>query len=529
MNTKHETVRITPGSSFFVGRETEVTAIKQALARTNAVLLFGGRQSGKTSLLRNLQKRNSTERHETSVLSSCELYVYIDLNELHYQATPETFYALLGMKAARSCEAMITGFQCPPIDSEYQLDGLISLFAVIRAGCSQVDVRFVFLLDEAKRILGDRFPRGFQDNLFALLFGEAAETARASIVFAGTQHLNEFLKDDTSPIGSRSQSVHLSNLDSSSLEILFADAIAKSGKLVGDLDPSTNLIQYTGGHAGLTARLTEAFVASDGIQHLSDLAEDLYLSSLTLFENWILSLSAEAKEIAATCSSCAQITLQQAASQLETRGFEKFLARRVFEELQYTGLVSRTADTIRPSNPLFWRYFSLFGDIKGYLSAKNSVWMVIAETELAMRELISVKLESRYGISWQDTLPQVLGDHVWEGILAIRQKSSIQYRFSRQQTQRELMSCMYLGQLGMIMINRKNWDLFKEPYRDKRELEDKLAAIMPVRNDNAHFSVVPQKEEDRCRIACDDLLTIVEKETAKLNLLKILDNQSMVT
>jgi hypothetical protein len=49
-------------------------------------------------------------------------------------------------------------------------------------------------------------------------------------------------------------------------------------------------------------------------------------------------------------------------------------------------------------------------------------------------------------------------------------------------------------------------------FRDKRELEDMTNAIMPVRNDRAHFSTVPSKELERCRIACDDLLVISERE-----------------
>ena len=34
---------------------------------------------------------------------------------------------------------------------------------------------------------------------------------------------------------------------------------------------------------------------------------------------------------------------------------------------------------------------------------------------------------------------------------------------------------------------------------------------MPVRNDRARFTSVPEKEADRCRIACDDLVAIAER------------------
>jgi len=56
------------------------------------------------------------------------------------------------------------------------------------------------------------------------------------------------------------------------------------------------------------------------------------------------------------------------------------------------------------------------------------------------------------------------------------------------------------------------WDMFKGFFRDKRQLEDLLNAIKPVRNDLAHFRAVPAKELDRCRIAADDLVAILERE-----------------
>ncbi len=110
-----------------------------------------------------------------------------------------------------------------------------------------------------------------------------------------------------------------------------------------------------------------------------------------------------------------------------------------------------------------------------------------------------------------DRMKQILGEKAWDKIIATQEKSKVQYKYTRETSQRDVMSCMYLGQLGMLMTNGATWELFRHCFRDKRELEDRLSCVMPVRNYRAHFTSVPAKELDRCRIACDDLLTIVER------------------
>ena len=63
----------------------------------------------------------------------------------------------------------------------------------------------------------------------------------------------------------------------------------------------------------------------------------------------------------------------------------------------------------------------------------------------------------------------------------------------------------YLGQLAVLMQARQAWEIFREPFTDQRHLQDLMKAIVPVRNDTAHFRSVPQKELDRCKLAVDDL------------------------
>lgn len=61
------------------------------------------------------------------------------------------------------------------------------------------------------------------------------------------------------------------------------------------------------------------------------------------------------------------------------------------------------------------------------------------------------------------------------------------------------------------MSHNAAWARFKGPFVDKRELEDLIKSIVPVRNDLAHFRRVPIKELSRCRIATDDLMEKLAK------------------
>ncbi len=82
---------------------------------------------------------------------------------------------------------------------------------------------------------------------------------------------------------------------------------------------------------------------------------------------------------------------------------------------------------------------------------------------------------------------------------------------SRESRETPILDCLYLGQLGQLMLSNESWHLFKHLFRDKRELQDLLGAVSPVRNDCAHFRNVPDKELSRCAVACDDILAIVAR------------------
>src|ERR1700730_13194284 len=187
--------QITPGSEYFAGRDATLARLLEAFRRESATLLYGGRQAGKTSVLLACATRMRATIGRVSDIAVLDVPVYVDLTTLHYDATPPELFGLLATKLRDALSQQIVGFAAPDEAAKLSLDGFVRALAFFRERCGEVDAKPVFFLDEAKRVLGSRFPRGFQDNLFALLYGELAPDARCSMVFAGAQHLNDFSKD----------------------------------------------------------------------------------------------------------------------------------------------------------------------------------------------------------------------------------------------------------------------------------------------------------------------------------------------
>jgi abortive infection bacteriophage resistance protein len=112
--------------------------------------------------------------------------------------------------------------------------------------------------------------------------------------------------------------------------------------------------------------------------------------------------------------------------------------------------------------------------------------------------------------SADDQIRAILGEQTWASLCGIRMKSENSYT-NTPRNLIEILDCAYLGQLGDLIKSNSSWTLFKSMFRDKRELEDLLKDVMPVRNDCAHFRSVPDREMNRCRLRCEDLMAIISK------------------
>jgi hypothetical protein len=141
---------------------------------------------------------------------------------------------------------------------------------------------------------------------------------------------------------------------------------------------------------------------------------------------------------------------------------------------------------------------------------ERQIWPLVELVEQKLRALI----RTRYAANWGDADRQIaatLGAEAMGVIDRNRAKHHAAYAGGIDPTSTDLLDYCYLGQLGQLMMANNAWALFREAFRDKRELEDLLRAITPVRNDLAHFRRVPAKELDRARVAADDILTAIGK------------------
>lgn len=82
------------------------------------------------------------------------------------------------------------------------------------------------------------------------------------------------------------------------------------------------------------------------------------------------------------------------------------------------------------------------------------------------------------------------------------------------QIEADLLDYFYLGQLVTTLLSNELWVDVKPLFKEKDRLQQMVAAISRVRNDRAHFRAVPEKELQRCALACDDLLAIIQSGTS---------------
>jgi len=140
------------------------------------------------------------------------------------------------------------------------------------------------------------------------------------------------------------------------------------------------------------------------------------------------------------------------------------------------------------------------------------VWPLVEQTEIGLRRLVRVGFDSRWKQQANDHIRRAIGEVAWATVVGNHDKYAKSYPRSHQTVEvDEVLNFTYLGQLVQMVVWKGSWDLFKHLFRDKRELEDMIRDIVPVRNDSSHFRSVPEHELNRCRVRCVDLLTILER------------------
>ncbi len=136
---------------------------------------------------------------------------------------------------------------------------------------------------------------------------------------------------------------------------------------------------------------------------------------------------------------------------------------------------------------------------------EREVWHSIEQIERQLRKVIRDRYQQQWGSRADNTIRSVLGDQAMATIDKNRDKYEAQYPSSQKPATDPILDFCYLGQLVQLMVAGPAWQLYKAAFEDKRQLEDFARAIIPVRNDGAHFRSVPSMELQRCRIAVSDL------------------------
>ncbi|MFS2218221.1 AAA family ATPase [Telluria sp. Tellsp104] len=511
--------------AFGFGRDNLMNAIVRSAIDQRCVLYFGGRQSGKTTLLLrvvdNLGRHISAHKMDTFVCP-----VYVDLSSLPFDADPGVFYAHLCASAVRQCNFWIDGFEINN-DEEFSKLQSINDFAEniqkIVASAGEIDLTILFLLDEAERVVGERFPRGFHDNLFSLLYGpELAGKTKIGIVFAGAQGLYKFAEDKTSPIGSRAKFLYNENLGSDDLN-LYLDWISQHYGISVPSAIRPIVFSMTGGHPGIANRLSSFIAATDikTIEQMEHKSDQFLGECQQLLRVWASSLSPKARAVHDKLANQEIVSQQDVSKIFVGHGWDPILSDRAVEELVFTGIARCESQNVVRANEVYWRYIAPFIPSEIVEVAvlppptvdelQAAVWALIKKLEITLRSFVGQIYTDVYGANVENEVGSVFGPVAMAKVRANVIKSNARYKFTPRQKAITLFEGMYLGQLAQLMISKKSWPHFSHMFQDKRELELMMAPITAVRTDEAHFYATPERELLRCKLHCEDMLSIVER------------------
>ena len=136
-------------------------------------------------------------------------------------------------------------------------------------------------------------------------------------------------------------------------------------------------------------------------------------------------------------------------------------------------------------------------------AAYQQVWQLICMLERQLRELIQSRYRDKFGEDWLDQVPSAIREG-WQRTQEQDTRAFSQY----ERPAPSILDYSYLGDL-LVLVN-KQWQLFQGVFGSgkpaKRELQDKLEAVVKVRNPLAHNRAVPENEIKRAEVFCTDVL-----------------------
>jgi hypothetical protein len=139
---------------------------------------------------------------------------------------------------------------------------------------------------------------------------------------------------------------------------------------------------------------------------------------------------------------------------------------------------------------------------------EQRVWALIPKVELRLREIVGKAYRAKWESGAEARMRAVLGDKNWEVVERNRERDAKKTGGSSNET--NVLDYMYLRQLVDLLVANDVWEAFKPAFKEKQRPVALVECITAVRNDLAHFRSVAPLELDRCRIACTDLLNLLE-------------------
>src|SRR4051812_19489052 len=103
-----------PSAGFCFGRDALCERLLRDALERGAVLLLGGRQSGKTTILLRISHDLRKARGDICQMHHLDVGVYIDLRDLAFDAVPADFFRMLARRARDECQRAVDGY--PSID-----------------------------------------------------------------------------------------------------------------------------------------------------------------------------------------------------------------------------------------------------------------------------------------------------------------------------------------------------------------------------------------------------------------------------
>jgi hypothetical protein len=139
---------------------------------------------------------------------------------------------------------------------------------------------------------------------------------------------------------------------------------------------------------------------------------------------------------------------------------------------------------------------------------EQKVWTMIPRVELRLREVVSKAYRGRWEDDDEARIRAILGDKSWELVERNREKDA--RKAGGSSSQPPALNYVYLRQLVDLLVANDVWETFKPAFKEKQRPMALVDSITAVRNDLAHFRSVAPLELDRCRIACTDLLNLLQ-------------------